>query len=121
MVRGCLSSANFSILINGAAKGNFRAGRGLRQEDTLSPFLFCFVVDALGSLISKARNLDLVEGVFVGRDRVHFSHIQFVNDTLLFSSYDKDNFQNLLIILKIFQIVYGLKVNLNKTELASIN
>lgn len=52
-IMGCVSSANFSILVNGKLLGRFGASRGLRQGDLLSPFLFTLVVDGLSRLIEK--------------------------------------------------------------------
>lgn len=39
----CLSSACYSILINGSPKGFIEASHGLRHGDPLSPFLFIIV------------------------------------------------------------------------------
>ncbi|CAL2260435.1 unnamed protein product [Prunus armeniaca] len=44
-IRGCLETANFSVMINGRPRGKFRASRGLRQGDPLSHFLFTLVTD----------------------------------------------------------------------------
>ena len=44
-MRGCLSSTNFSILMNGSPKGWVEASRGLGQGYPLSSFLFTLVVD----------------------------------------------------------------------------
>lgn len=79
-----------------AAKGNFKASRGLWQGEPLSSFLFRLVVDILGSLIAKTRDRGLVEGFLVGKEKVQISHLQFVDDTILFSSEDEVNFKILL-------------------------
>lgn len=38
----------------------------------------------LSRLVEKAKSLDFIRGVQVGRERVEISHIQFADDTLFF-------------------------------------
>lgn len=50
----CVNSVNYSILMNGSQFGFLQPGRGLRQGDPLSPYLFIYVIEAFIALISQA-------------------------------------------------------------------
>ena len=43
------------------------------------------VVEVLNIMISKAKEGGLVEGLLVGKDKVELTHLQFTDDTILFS------------------------------------
>jgi len=49
----CVSTATISILINGAPCKPFKMGKGLRQGDPLSPFLFVMMTEVLNRLLSN--------------------------------------------------------------------
>lgn len=58
----CVSTATYSILINGSPKCFFSTHRGLHMGDPLSSFLFTIVGEALSRMLSKAENCNLIEG-----------------------------------------------------------
>jgi hypothetical protein len=86
-IKHCISTARFSVLINGSPSGFFGSSRGVRQGDPLSHFLFVLVMEALSRMISAMYSRGLILGFSVGsREHVHVevSHILFADDTLLF-------------------------------------
>ncbi|GJZ15926.1 RNA-directed DNA polymerase, eukaryota, reverse transcriptase zinc-binding domain protein [Tanacetum coccineum] len=49
----CITTASFSICVNGEIKGFFKGGRGLRQGDLISPYLFTLVMEVFNMIMIK--------------------------------------------------------------------
>lgn len=73
-IQECMSSVYFSILINGTPRGFFKAQRGLRQGDPLSPFLFVMVGEALSRMIMAAAE-GLLRGFKIAENVPIISHL----------------------------------------------
>lgn len=116
----CISTTSFSVLVNGSPSKLFKASRGIRQGDPLSPFLFTIVMEALGSLLLKARELGVINGFEVTRNREAMTHLQYADDTLFFSSSNREEILALQRILRCFQLVSGLKINFSKSMLVGV-
>jgi len=55
--------------------------------------------------------LGLIKGIYFGHDQLKITHFQFVNDTLIFSSYDFPSLQNIKRTMWCFELISRLKVN----------
>ena len=117
----CFSTISFSIFINGRLREKFKGSRGLRQGDPLSPFLFTLVVDVLGRLIDKAKYYNVLRDLFVGKDEVEVSHLEFVDYPLFFMEANRNYFLNCLKLLEVFCSISRLRVSLRKSTLLGIN
>ncbi|GJX45711.1 putative reverse transcriptase domain-containing protein [Tanacetum coccineum] len=73
----CLKSASISVLVNGALTKEFNMGRGVRQGDPLSPFLFILAAEGLNVLIKDVVDKDIFDGVkgflLLGPDLIKFT------------------------------------------------
>lgn len=53
-IQTCLSTAAFSVSVNGELEGFFGSERGLRQSYALSPYLFVIAINVLSRMLNKA-------------------------------------------------------------------
>ena len=120
----CMSTASFSILINGTLVGFFRSTKGLRQGDPLSSYHFVLGMDILSRLINKDVEGNFMIGCkFRGRgeeEELVLSHLLFADDTLLFCKDNPDQLAHMGWILMWFEALLGLKINLGKSEIISM-
>ncbi|XP_071694261.1 uncharacterized protein [Rutidosis leptorrhynchoides] len=114
------SDASISILVNGSPTHEFSLGRGVRQGDPLSPFLFILATEGLNILAKAAVDRNLFKGVEVGNENVVVWHLQYADDTIFFGDWDRSNAINLRKILKCFELATELKVNIHKSCLYGI-
>ncbi|XP_042950184.1 uncharacterized protein LOC122282292 [Carya illinoinensis] len=84
MVLDCITSISYSILVNGKAQAGFSPSRGLRKGDPLSPCLFILCVEALSSLLFKAKQHGDITCIPIGKGPIRINHMFFVDDNLLF-------------------------------------
>jgi hypothetical protein len=119
-IRACIFQSSMSVLVNGSPTEDFIVGKGLRQGDPLSPFLFLIVAEGLTGLMGKAVENNIFHGYKVSNS-ILFHTLQFADDTIIMGEGNWENLWTIKTVLRSFEIVSGLKVNFHKSKLYGIN
>lgn len=59
-IKQCLTTPSFYINVNGELYGYFQGGRGLRQGDPLSPYLFVMAMEVLVNILKAKFEYGLI-------------------------------------------------------------
>ncbi|CAI8616877.1 unnamed protein product [Vicia faba] len=119
-MEACVCHCSLSVLVNSSRKKDFPMGKGLRQGDPLSPFLFTLVAEGLEKLLSKAITCGLYKG-FRLSNSVEFHMLQFADDTIIIGEGSWSNLWSIKAVLRGFELVSGLNINFSKSCLVGIN
>lgn len=68
----------------------------------------------------KAKKGGLLESIEIGDNTGYITHLQFANNTLLFTTYNIEKHTNLWILLHLLEAVTGLIVSWDTCELIGI-
>ncbi|PNX76259.1 ribonuclease H [Trifolium pratense] len=80
-MKACIFNSSMWILVNWSPT-DFQVGKGLRQRDQLSPFLFLIAAEGLTGLMQNAVELRKFKG-FKIHDNLNFHILQCVDDTII--------------------------------------
>ena len=94
----------------------FRIGRGCRQGEPHSPYLFIICAEFLSSVIRQNKKKN--KGIFV--NDTEFKISQFADDTSVFLDGLNDSLDNTLYELERFAKISDLKINFDKTQVVWI-
>ena len=117
LMMACITTASYSVLINGQPYGHITPTRGLRQGDPFSPYLFLICTESLYGLINKAATEGSIRGVSLCRNGPKLTHLLFVDDSLIFCRAKEDECQTLLEVLAKYECASGQQINRAKTTL----
>ena len=120
-IMNCVTSASMSILLNGTPLKPFKMEKGLRQGGPLSPYLFILVSEMLVLFLKKANDMNLIDDIPIGKDKVRLQHLQFSDDTLIFVPKNSVCIRNYFRILDVFAVMSGLQLNYSKSCFISWN
>ena len=113
----CITSVKYKILMNGEPRGNIVPGRGLRQGDPLSPFIFILCTEALVSLLNQAENQGKITGMRVARASPSVSHLLFADDSLFFCKAEPRECEEVMKVVRKYGKASGQCINFDKSSL----
>ncbi|GJT29450.1 RNA-directed DNA polymerase, eukaryota, reverse transcriptase zinc-binding domain protein [Tanacetum coccineum] len=113
----CISTPKFTICVNGEIFGYFKGGRGLRQGDPISPYIFSLVMEVLNLFlkdkIAKERNFKY----HFGCQKLKITHLCFADDLLMLCHGDTTSVSTIKRALEKFSNVSGLHPNMGKSTM----
>ncbi|KAL0307243.1 UNVERIFIED_CONTAM: Retrovirus-related Pol polyprotein from type-2 retrotransposable element R2DM [Sesamum radiatum] len=112
-IEQCVTTASFSISLNGSIYGYFPGARGLRQGDPMSPYLFVLVMEIWTTLL-RHRVQMIQFPVSLEMQGTPYSKPCFADDGLLFCKAHIPSVQVIKDTLTEFANMSGLKVNASK-------
>ena len=98
----------------------FQSCKGVRQGDPHSPFLFNMAVEALSKMILNAQKEKMLTGLAPDLINGGVAILQYADDTVVCFEHDKEAAVNLKLLLYLFELMSGLKINFRKSEILCI-
>ncbi|KAL0302134.1 UNVERIFIED_CONTAM: Retrovirus-related Pol polyprotein from type-2 retrotransposable element R2DM [Sesamum calycinum] len=116
-IEECITSAHYSVVVNGGVHGFFAGARGLRQGDPMSPYLFVLVMEVLQMILQQFIDQD---GQFLYHWRcseLKLFQLSFADDLLLLCKADVRSVSLFRRGLDVFASLSGLHTNPQKSQL----
>jgi len=80
----CVRTVSYVFSLNGDDVCQVKPSRGLRQGDSISPYLFLLISEGLSMLLQHAQMEKKISGVKICRSALSDSHLLFADDSILF-------------------------------------
>jgi len=112
----CVENVQYSVKLNHKLIEPIILGRGLKQGDPLSPYLFLICVEGLSALIKSAQQEGKVHGISICHGALNIAHSLFFDDCYLFCRATSNEAMELKKMLVMYELASGQAINLSKSE-----
>lgn len=100
----------------------FFCKRGIRQGDPLSSFLYILAADVLSKIFRKGKLAQVIRCLGPNYfDNTNLTNCHYADDTILFLEARHEVIEAALWAMKAFEAFFGIRINLDKTEMYGIN
>jgi len=112
----CVETVDYSVIVNNESVGPIFPGRGLRQGDPLSPYLFILCAEGLSAVIRQAERRGDIHGISICTNAPIISHLLFADDCFLFFRAEEREAFVMKNILETYEKASGQAISLPKSE-----
>jgi ribonuclease HI len=116
LIMKCCSTVKYRFKINGHLTEELIPGRGIRQGDPISPYLFLICAEAFSSMLNQADKMGKLEGIKICNEAPSFNHLLFADDSLILLKVSEENVKHLQHILNLYEVSSGQTVNIDKSS-----
>ncbi|XP_073051702.1 uncharacterized protein [Primulina eburnea] len=113
----CITTTRLSILWNGEQMNWIKPDRGIRQGDSISPYIFVLCIERLSHIICQAVHNGSWKAIRLSRNGPLLSHLLFADDMLLFAEASIDQLHIIMECLNKFCTSSGQRVNFQKSHI----
>lgn len=115
-IKKILYDGTVCIKLNNEKGPYFQSHKGVREGDPLSPFLFNIAVDALSKMVRNSQKEKLFIGLASDLVEDGVAILQYADGTVICFEHDVSAAVNMKLLLYIFEMMSGLKINFEKSE-----
>jgi hypothetical protein len=119
-VKQCLFEGTVCVKINDEMGPYFQSSKGVRQGDPMSPTLFNLIAESLTKMVLRAQANEMLVGLAADIIPTGVAVLQYADDTVLCINHDPEKAINLKLLLYSFELMSGLKINFEKSEIFTI-
>lgn len=116
----CISTAKYSVVMNGSSFGYFKGQKGIRQGDPISPYIFVLCMEILTRMLTTATE-DSNFRSHANCKTMKLNHLLFADDLMLFAYADEYSPTLLKNKLDKFSSMSGLHINNSKSQIFLAN
>lgn len=117
----CITTVSYSYLINDHVYGLVKPSRGIRQGDSLSPYIFILCGEVLSCLCNNATQDETLQRIKIARGCPRVNHLLFADDTMFFCAATLTFCHVLLKILSQYEVASDQQISKNISAITFSN